>query len=291
MDSVLQTWLDACQEKLNDGLWEATHQGKMLKVRHRQKYVCPRPYGKRKRITTFSRHSRLRQLKLVATVNWQEIPHSLFCTLTYPDEAVHCCQSKRNRERYLFMRYVEGYLGREVPIIWRVEWKPRQSGVNKGKHVPHIHLLILNAKWIPKETLRLWWRTILGVKKALCTHIKRIPSEEIASIYIAKYCAKTASTSTLEYLTYLNSTGRHWGVHRKPLLPLHAPIEFPSLPVDFVVWLQAVASGKLGYYDPMYDEGFTLLGEFAKQIGDKLLKKSLDIASYNRDNYGHQGGS
>jgi len=32
-------------------------------------------------------------------------------------------------------------------IIWKLEFKERQSGKNKGKIAPHYHLLVLGVPW------------------------------------------------------------------------------------------------------------------------------------------------
>ena len=108
--------------------WTLEIQGQRLKLIRPQPYEHKRCPGKRKSIGVFTRQARFRMLKMVASVEWQSIGNSLFITLTYPDEVAHVDHKKRNRERYLFLRYIENYLGKEVAALWRVEYVPHQNG-------------------------------------------------------------------------------------------------------------------------------------------------------------------
>ena len=96
-----------------------TIHGKLLTVKHHFPRQGKPPTRAGTAITHLSRASRLRCLKILATIDWQTIGSSLFVTLTYPDELALPDREKRNRQRYLWHRDLERYLGQEIPCLWR----------------------------------------------------------------------------------------------------------------------------------------------------------------------------
>ena len=276
MTPIVAAWIDAL-ELLSCGQWpKVTLQGKNLKVQ----FPPWKPGNVKKHergiIRGFSSKSRLRLLKRMATVDWRSVGNSLFITLTYPDHVIHVDAWKRNRERYLLHRYVEKYAGKHVSGVWRVEWKPRLTGMFVGRLLPHVHLLLFNCPEIGKETIRSWWKTIIKYEEFVSVDAQAIPIGEAAACYVSKYCGKVEHPQYLDNVPYLNRTGRHYGYTRSKEIPVCKKIQFPVLDPDLIEYLRTKASAKLPYLSLKYPDSFTLLGEFAKQIGDEVLKIALD---------------
>jgi len=124
-----------------------------------------------------------------------------------------------------------------------------------------------------------WWTSIIGWEGSASIWVKRVPRGEAASLYVAKYCSKEASYSSLDSVPYLNRTGRHYGYMRSRDIPTCPPIIFPDLDPDLIEYLRIKAGTKLKYLDLRYPESFTLLGDFAVKIGDEVLQTALDRAT------------
>lgn len=221
----------------------------------------------RDNITGMSKSSRMRMLRAVAKINWTTFENSLFITLTYPDQCIESSYRERTKHRYLFHRYIEKHLGRKIPAIWRVEWKPRRSGPNTGKLVPHLHLVVFGVRFIAHGTVRAWWRTILHAVGPLMTDVRKITGESSAAKYICKYVSKIGS---LDYAAYLNNNvvnGRHWGFVRKGLIPVHDIAVMTKLTDVEVDSLKACALQAYPDYGKAFDGGFTLFG---KHVAERL---------------------
>ena len=204
------------------------------------------PSAKRGAIRGFSRASRLRMLSMVAQMDWKGITKGLFVTLTFPDEKWPNGVDQRNKYRYLFLRHMENYLGKQIGALWRIEWVARKSGRYRGKLLPHFHLVIPGIRYIPHRLVRMWWRQVLNHRGPLATDVRRLSSRKMHQVYIAKYCAKVDPSSSLDYAAYLNTPGRQWGVHRRQLLPFHQRVTFHDLPADAVDVLRSTARVLLG---------------------------------------------
>ena len=276
--NLLSAWIDAIDLNQSGPRWTATLQGKRLDVKcHRYRL---RHSGGRRRglITEFSAKARLRLLKRMATVDWPQIGNSLFITLTYPDSVIHSVPCVRNTQRYLFHRHLEKYTGKHLSAVWRVEHKKRLSGTCRGNIVPHIHLLVLSCPYIPISRMRAWWRGIIGYPDGpLSLDVQFAPRGEGASMYVAKYVGKVEPEGSLDNVPYLNR-GRHYGYHRSLEIPKCESVHFPIIDPSLIAWLRAVASRKIPHYNLRFDDSFTLLGDFAKMIGDKALQNVLDDA-------------
>lgn len=256
--------------------WEVSFAGERLTLHHNDGRVWDRRAGKRKTCGEFSPSARFRMLKWIAEINWPKVGPSLFITLTYADEVVHDDKEKRNRERYLFLRSVENYLGHEVSSIWRVEREKRKSGRRKGESWPHLHLFVFGVRWIPSGLLRLWWNQATRSSVDQRVHVRRPEDGKTATKYIAKYCGKAVPSYNLVIVTYLNSHGRSWGCHRKSKIPLHPTERYPLLNPALVYWIRAKAGTKMRYLDLDFAETFTVLGDLAVEIQNEWRKKSLD---------------
>jgi len=176
-------------------------------------YVKPerekRRSKKRGNIVGFTRASRMRMLRTLATIDWRRCGRCLFVTLTYPDSCFDGRPESSHRERYLFLRAVENYLGKEIACLWRVEWKRRLTGVSKGSFAPHVHLLVFGCSFIPWMVVRRLWSNVLHVDGPIATDVRRVEGNERTARYVSKYVGKVADADSLDYTSKMNSVGRH----------------------------------------------------------------------------------
>ncbi len=99
------------------------------------------PRGK---ISEFTAASRRRMMELMAKVQQTTVP--FFVTLTYPDEfPLYREDYKRHLETF-FDRLQRRWPG--ASVIWKLEFKERKSGENKGKIAPHYHLFVYGVPWV-----------------------------------------------------------------------------------------------------------------------------------------------
>lgn len=256
--------------------WSVTGQGRCLEVRrHLNNFQQPDP-PRGKCVGPMSRASRMRLLRTIAKIHFGKHTHSLFITLTYPDIRRHSDYKKHTTERSLFVRYIEKYVGRQVAILWRKEWKVRKSGAAKGSLVPHYHLICFGVRYIPKEVILGWWRTILGVKGPLMTRVDGITDGEKAARYTCKYAAKV-SLSGLDNDAYLNTLwGRPWGMHRKSKMPwCPREQEYPLTEEQLAMCREREAAmAKEGRTHP--PGGFTLFYEHAAALVRYIAAAALD---------------
>jgi len=252
-----------------------TIQGKLFTLSFETPIPRKEVERKRKNIKTFSDGARLRLLKFIATIDWGKLPMNLFITLTYPDSVALRSKAQRNRDRYLFQRYMEKHLSQKVSILWRVEWKNRKTGEHVGRPVPHMHMIVFGVRPIHHLLIRKWWRSILHVSGPLCTDVRGFKDGEKESIYIAKYIGKEVCAPSLDYVTYVNSSGRHYGITRKHLLPQHAIKIYKVTDMEELMGLTSTAACVLPWMDPEGIEGFSLLGDKAVEVGKDFVKRDL----------------
>jgi hypothetical protein len=184
--------------------------------------------GPRGHITEFSKASRRRLQKVLASVDQGRISVPLFVTLTYPrefpgDPQICNAHLRAFRER-LTRRF--GKAG----CLWRKEYQKRGA--------PHYHLLLFLA--VPPEQLRSWvsesWYQIVGSgdERHLCagTQVVRVKSWRGARGYAAKYLGKlepSQPTDRIPPFQGAETTGRLWGVWYRALLPITADLYYASL--------------------------------------------------------------
>lgn len=239
--------------------------------------------SKRKAVTVFSPSARFRMLQMAASVDWETTGDCTFITLTYPDPKVHYDPKKRTQERSRFIRDLEQHSGRPLSCLWRTEWKPRLSGQLEGKMCPHIHLLVLcrvpgGRKWVEAT-----WAKAIGWHEWLSVDFQVLEAGQKASVYVSKYVGKCDRATSLDNLSYLNKTGRHWGVTRKGLILWGSRWHVLRLSNDELRRLRTVAAAMLPWYDLSLHEGFTLIGEGAVKViegivADMVAKREKDHA-------------
>lgn len=186
-------------------------QGNLLAVATSYKRVERPPVGgKRGAVTEFSAGSRRRLLRLIARL---EKTRTTFITLTYPAEFPDPRTAKEHL-RALFER-----IRRRVPEtsgIWRLELQERGA--------PHFHLLMFNLPYISFETLRAWWREIIGVIDSVTVfvRIELVRSWRGVMSYASKYVAKRSEAgqaALFNIVAYLHAVGRWWGIFQAKVLP------------------------------------------------------------------------
>ncbi len=239
----------------------------------------PREYhrvGKRKLIKGFTPGARLRMLRTIASIEWDSFKKGVFITLTYPNEFHGRTMSERNRDRYLFMRSMEKHLGRKVGAVWRIEWEKRKTGAMAGKMFCHVHIIVFNCRFIHKDVVRDGWRRALNAEGPLITWIDGIACGRKASRYVSKYCAKSQEAGVLDDSTYLNTSGRHWGMHRKPLIPFAFRVHVPFLDDDMIRLAENLAASKFRFFTKGTGNGFSIFGKDAKKIGEEIFLRDVD---------------
>jgi len=255
----------------------AVWQGELLEITycpHNETYRRP---GRRQAIKGFTRTARLRMLRMIATINWGSVRHGLFITLTYPDE--HAVRTLRERatDKYLFLRYIEKYLGKKLGVIWRLEWETRKSGKRKGQLIAHWHLIVFGARYIPKEEVRSFWRCVLRADGPVVTWVDGIANGKKLAKYVGKYCSKLPEASVLDDTTYLNSLGRHWGINRRELVPWSPRFLIPFLTEADVNLAENLACMTFRFFTRGAEQGFQIFGANALKVGEILFERMLDI--------------
>lgn len=209
----------------------------------------------------WSYQSRKRMLLWLNSIDYSRVGKSIFVSLGYPDGIVKIPYNERSKHRYLFLRYVEKFVGREVPCIWRVEWEDRKSGEYTGKLAPHWHMMFLNLRWLDMDNIRLWWRKAIGADDGpLSTDVRRIKGERGVVRYLSKYVSKYCS---LDLYTYHNSGiqfGRHWGCTREEQIPLSPVLVDRELTAEEIAVFRGFARSRWKRYEENNGGGFYLLG-------------------------------
>jgi len=235
--------------------------------------------GRRGTIKGFTPSARLRMMRTVASINWERVNASLFITLTYPDEHANRTRQERNSDRYVFFRSMENYLERKVGALWRIEWKTRKSGTSVGKSVPHFHAIVFGVSFLAWQRIRAWWRAILKVRGALSTDVDRIRGGRMVAKYVTKYCSKPMENCSLDNASYLNRLGRHWGIHRRELIPFCNRWVIPFLDPHDVQLAENAGCQVFKYFTRNSGQGFSLFGHLAEKVGQELFARMLDKES------------
>lgn len=238
---------------------------------------CTSNYPVRGVVTEFSRRARARRLRRIAEINWQEASPGLFVTVTYPDAVADHTMEERKVHRYLLNRSICQYVGRQLGMIWRVEWLSRKSGEVIGQLRPHMHLLYMKTPIIGTTWLRRRWMEILRTKTYTQVDVKPLKVADMVACYVSKYCSKEANATYLDNVPKRNRSGRHAGELRRRLIPSHEKHVIHAVNDAIVRFLKGRACDTLWWFDPRFDEGFTVLGSQALELVKDLHENYLDI--------------
>lgn len=250
-----------------------TLQGEYLSWKDPTHHRLGKKPKKRKPICTFSQASRFRLLKQIAKIEWAKANKVLFCTLTYPDDKLPKDYDEQTIYRSHFWERLEAECEDPISAIWRIEWLPRKTGKHKGTSCPHIHLVIFGIGYIAYSTINQIWRKTLGTEGYVRTDIRRSTHKQRNALYVGKYAAKPEDVS-LVYASYLtDNLGRAWGTHRKNRLPV-ARIQEAEIPAgELAAELRNDAAGMSESIFTWGHGSFTLLGQRAKKLAEKIFDK------------------
>jgi hypothetical protein len=157
-------------------------------------------------IKGFSKQSRRRILRIVATIKRIEKP--VFVTCTYPDNFPTEGAAMKTHLTKFFKRITRAFPG--AIVLWRLEPQKRKSGTNKGEIAPHYHMLIWKVpfgklwEWIPVN----WYEVVnSGDEKHLLAGTRVEPVRSVHGVlnYTSKYICKS-----LEFV--VEGWGRYWGI-------------------------------------------------------------------------------
>lgn len=234
------------------------------------------PRGLRGKVTCFSKRSRMRLLCKCAAIDWRKSTRTLFVTLTFPDLFVDTPGRKMSQYLHVFRRGIENYLDKQISILWRIEWMPRQTGARINYLFPHFHLLIFAVRYIPYVVVNNMWKAALGYRKYCRTETEAMRSKWEAIHYVSKYLAKT--NGSLVYGPYLNTEqdGRRWGILREELFPYGDKWEgnFPdTLDLEHAyAWAKSLLPRK----KQRCAASFRLFGHNAESVGQLLYGVDVD---------------
>jgi len=210
-------------------------------------------------------------LKCIAKIDWGRVPYGVFITLTYPDGYWVRDYGQRTIDRSRFLRDLEKHLGREVSVLWRVEWQKRKTGSKKGEVAPHLHMMVLGVRFVACTVVRDLWRKVLDCRGTLCTDVRGVNGKEGCGRYLAKYISKATSLDNAAYLNNPHMAGRHWGLTRPTLVPF-ATVEDERDITEQEYKAAVDALDQICEGNGMEArESFTLLGEMRKDLFLKIM--------------------
>lgn len=249
--------------------------GNLLEYKSGKAFTLPPPPLEKRRISVFSKASRLRLFKLLATLDFARMDYAVFCTLTYPDEVLPLSYVTRTRHRYLFLRSMEAYLDAHLTGLWRTEWELRKSGQLAGTFQPHMHLLLWPWKWVPMSYYVEEWKRIIGWNGHMSIEVKRPRGRKNVGFYVAKYVGKLPE-SKLVYDAHLNNIdGRHWGKHRARLLPIMPEETLTNVTEEDARVLYSAFRRVFPDHTLPFGDSFTLMGDFVPLLARYLREMHL----------------
>lgn len=215
LTSELMNRTDYHQQK---GKIEIYANGNLVKCQVPQVKPKKKIGAKRKRISGFSKQSRLRMMRKVSMLDKAKRP--LFFTLTYPDEFSNPLDGKKLKEKNLksFWKRLK-YAFPKISCIWKLEYQERKSGEHIGELYPHFHLLVWGLYGVDLEEIRdfvaqAWWEVCGELSEdhlQAGTRVERIRSHKGTMAYISKYMGKKEGGNL--------KVGRWWGVKGRKHLP------------------------------------------------------------------------
>lgn len=181
--------------------------GALLELRRTGAKQCIVPKNQRGKVSTFSRRSRSRLLRKLASCDRSALSQSLLVTLTYPRSfATGSSTYKRHFDTW------SKRLERRFPgasAIWKLEFQDRGA--------PHFHLIVMGVPFMARQWLsRTWFEVVKSDDphhRVVGTQVQRVKSYRKALSYAAKYVAKLPVGESA------SEPGRFWGVIGRKNLP------------------------------------------------------------------------
>lgn len=210
--------------------------------------------SKRGEIKGFSRKSRQRLMRLIATIDTSKvIGRPVFLTLTYPKEYSESYKDWK-RDINVFFKRLYRY-NPHLSAIWKLEFQKRGA--------PHFHLMIFNTDpariyinhKVFSNICAVYWYEVVNSRDY--NHYKAginyqpIETYKAVRSYVSKYIAKTSAS--LDDDDIILKVGRFFGTHNKDALPIS------QVEVELT------------------EEEFLLLRRIARNYLEKKIKKSIPI--------------
>jgi len=250
--------------------------GSVVRVLFKGRNCLPPPCGERGESLDMSPQSRKRLLVFMAQIDWANWERGMFLTFGYPDSEVYRCKDQLNRDRFLLHRWMEKYTGVQLKGIWRTEWEVRKSGGLTSFRCPHHHWLMLGCPYIPYLRIRKQWQAIIRSAYDPSFRLSRVNDPKHAGLYVSKYVAKVGGITRLGIPPYLNKPGRHWGFHRKDLIPMHVCLQVNVYDPEIMRTIEEFGAVALPWVNPGEGYSFDVFGEKACQIKQCLVDFGLD---------------
>jgi len=232
---------------------------------------------KRKGIGGFSPQSRLRMLKWSATVDWGKIPKALFVTLSYPDEFATATRTERSAHLDALIKRLDRHFKTQEGVIYRWEWKPRLTGEFVGRVSPHLHLLLLNKRYLLWYDLMAWWMEIIGEKTYANVDVRKANKRDMAARYMTKYLSKMGELGVLGIDTYAAVDGKHWGTRRHPAIPRCKETIWRGISQEQTWIFIRAAARAMAHFDWQYPTSFSLFGQEGLKAVKLFMKTNVDI--------------
>jgi len=155
-------------------------------------------------------------------------------------------------------------------MLWRTEWQVRKSGRLKGEVMPHVHNILFEGRFIPKETVNRAWCSAIGWDGYCRTEIKQARDVGNCGRYASKYVTAVEDLS-LVVASYLSRVqGRPWGIKRQQLVPWCLERALEDVPPRVVIEAWKRAQRRYAPIGQMTSGGFTLMGEDVHRLFDAL---------------------
>lgn len=216
----------------------------------------------------FSQASRLRLFKQLNRLDFDRAGRSTFMTFTWRDDLGRPNGKRLAAARSAFQKSIERMTDTEIPGLWRVEWKLRQTGRYAGQPMPHVHVIYFRIPYLEKEQVTSHWARAIGcVGQKVSVKMNEIKNLRMACYYVGKYVAKVES-GNLDITSYLagESPGRAWGVYRKNRLPVAERHEMRVFPSKLVDDIRRVAKETYDKISSDTNKGFTVFGSVAEKV-------------------------
>ena len=219
------------------------------------------PRGIRGDVTTFTRQSRMRMLRLLASLKVEKRDgyRSQVSFLTLTTKAMLHPRLAKRALRTFLKRIKRKYPS--VAAVWRMEYQKRGA--------PHFHLIMYNCPWIDKSWVQVGWGEVVNEERPF-TRIERVRSYRNLMGYASKYVAKVQEGAPgFNKGTYLtahvslgevekDNPGRVWGCFNRKQLPFAHSLA-DSIPYD-ACWfhLKAYCQNFWPWIYDKEDAGFTV---------------------------------
>lgn len=119
------------------------------------------------------------------------------------------------------------------------------------------------------------WSGVLRADGYVRTDIRRIRTAECAGRYVSKYSAKLPDDLSLVNTSKVSVEGRHWGIHRRSLVPLCDRNIMCNVPKELVALAENGACTVFPHFTRGANQGFSLFGDVARKLGEEIFLRAI----------------